>query len=60
MAHESKCPVPRRELVKSENGHLFGSKWSNCTVRTFYIVDDLVRVHKVDGLKLKRRKARYL
>ncbi len=24
---ESKCPVLRTELVKSENAHLFGSKW---------------------------------
>lgn len=26
VAHESKCPVLRPELVKSENGHLFGSR----------------------------------
>lgn len=27
VAHESKCPVLRPELVKSENTHLFDGKW---------------------------------
>lgn len=27
VAHDSKCPVLGAKLLKSENGHLFGSKW---------------------------------
>lgn len=28
VAHDSKCPVLGAKIFKSENGHLFGSKWS--------------------------------